>query len=312
MTACRARLERAQEAGDQSLTIGSAKELVECVAKLVVAARGGTSATSADFGTLLTEAHRALDRQPGRGLAEDEPARSLAQGAKQLVSSLGHVRNAVGTGHGRVTEPDVADEVLELAVPAALLWCRWALRRLDHLLVGAIEPLIASVAGPGTFFRDTLARLLESAGLATLASQDLSRLGQAVGQRALSGTFMVRIDGVEACADSEDLVAWPPAYRTAVAAGVFVDHDGYLAPAPWSARLAARVLAPLPDQAAAVSALVVTLDNAPLSYALTARPDLRAVVETDMAEAARILTALRSARLGGSASPSHCRLPTAD
>lgn len=291
VTACHQRLDRAQEVGDRSLAIGCAKELVECVAKLVLAASGRTAGANTDFGSLLTEAHKCLDRQPGVGLAQDEPARSLAQGAKSLITSLGHVRNVVGTGHGRVTEPVIADEVIELAVPAALLWCRWALRRLDHLMVGSIEPLIADVAGPGIFSRDVLTRRLAAAGLAALSPDDLRRLGQAVGQRALSGTFMVRIEGAEACADSDDLVNWPPEYRIALATGLFLDRDGYLAPEPWSARLAARVLAALPDQQAAVLDLLITLESAPLSYALSTRSDLRSAVEADMSEAARILTA---------------------
>ena len=281
----------AEEDSDRSLVIGCAKELVECVAKLVLAARGRTAGANTDFGALLTEAHKGLDRQPGSGLAHDEPARSLAQGAKSLVSALGHVRNAVGTGHGRVAPPVIADEVVELAVPAALLWCRWALRRLDHLMVGSLEPLIADIAGPGTFSRDVLTSRLAAAGLGSLSGDDLRRLGQAVGQRALSGTFMVRIEGADACADSDDLVSWPPDYRIALATGLFLDRDGYLAPEPWSVRLAARVLTALPTQEAAVLDMLNTLESAPLSYALSTRTDLRAAVDADMSEAGRVLAA---------------------
>lgn len=82
-------------------------------------------------------------------------------------------------------------------------------------MAGSIGPLIASVAGTGTFSRDVLTRRLAAAGLESLGVDDLRRLGQAVGQRALSGTFMVRIEG----ADSDDLVRWPPAYRVALVTG---------------------------------------------------------------------------------------------
>ena len=290
IAACQQRLESAQETGDRALTIGSAKELVECVAKLVLVARGRTAGASIEFGPLLTEAHKGLDRQPGIGLAQDEPARSLAQGARQIVMALGHVRNAVGTGHGRVTEPDIADEVFELAAPAALLWCRWALRRLDHLLAGSIEPLISDLAGGGTFSSGVLTRRLLAANLPELDPTNLRRLGLAVGQRASSGTFMVRIEGAEACADSDDIVAWPPAYRAALAEGLFVDRDGYLSPEPSSARLAARVLATLPDQHTVVTSMVNALESAPLGHKLVMPATARSEVDAQMSEVARLLS----------------------
>lgn len=100
IVAAEQRLGRAEALGDRPLIVGSAKELVETVAKAIVTARVGTPGANIDFGPLVTEAHKALDRQPGEGLASDGATRQLAQATKQLATALGLLRNDVGTGQG--------------------------------------------------------------------------------------------------------------------------------------------------------------------------------------------------------------------
>jgi hypothetical protein len=52
-----------------------------------------------------------LERQPGKGLTQAEPLRSVMQNAKAMACKLGDLKNSYGTGHGRAVEPQVTDEL---------------------------------------------------------------------------------------------------------------------------------------------------------------------------------------------------------
>lgn len=288
IVAAEQRLGRAEALGDRPLIVGSAKELVETVAKAIVTARVGTPGANIDFGSLVTEAHKALDRQPGEGLASDGATRQLAQATKQLATALGLLRNDVGTGHGKATLPAVYDESLELAVTGGVLWSRWALRRLAHLLAGALEPLIEDLQS-STFRAGLLSERLRSAGLSGLEEGDARRLGVAVGQRGASGTFVVFGDGVRACADSDDVQAWPPAYREGVAIGLLLDRDGYLVHDPVLASTLVALLDVVPDPAGSLTRVVAALRDAPLLPKLHRDPASRASIVSAMDEADRAL-----------------------
>lgn len=259
ISACQTRLDRAQNANDGPQVLGCAKELAEAVAKVVLSARGHTPPADMSYSTVITQAHKAVDRQAGVGLADAQPVRDIAQGAKGLVTALGALRNSHGTGHGRAFEPHVEDEMLDLAVPATLLWCRWVLRRLEQFIIGDLEPLLAEINGPGVFYARDLAVRLLATDLPSRSADECRRLGVAVGQRALSGTFNVRIDGVDACAATDDIKRWPPAYREGVLEGLLLDREGYFAPAAWSVEAAARVVAPLPNLDAVLLDLLLTV-----------------------------------------------------
>jgi hypothetical protein len=199
---------------------------------------------------------------PQRGIG---PA--LLQGgdraARKLAGQLRELRNTYGTGHGRPALPIIEDEVLETCVDGALLWTRWALRRLQCLLIGDLQPLLADLRG-STFRRGDLATRLQAANQPDLPPDDQRLLGVAVGQRAALNTFTVRIDGVEACATREDVASWPPDYREGVAEGLFLDHFGQIRvdEEVRGPRLAAEVLGPHPEQARAVSDLETKLASA--------------------------------------------------
>jgi hypothetical protein len=157
-------------------------------------------------------------------------------------------------------------------VDGALLWIRWALRRLQFLLIGDLQPLLADLRG-STFRRGDLATRLQAANLPDLPPDDQRLLGVAVGQRAALNTFTVRIDGVEACATSEDVASWPPDYREGVTEGLFLDHFGQIRvdEEVRGPRLAAEVLGPHPEQARAVSDLETKLTSAAWSPELPRR-----------------------------------------
>jgi hypothetical protein len=253
ITSCLDRLERASRDDDSSLVVGSAKELVEAMAKVVLQERGETVGSGADYTEVLTKAYKALDRQPGQGLAADPGVREIAQGAKTIASQLGSLRNQYGTGHGRAGAPQVPDELVLVSVDAALLWSRWAARRLEDYISGRPSSLAHELRSGAAFRRGQLRRRLEDANLRALEEADQQLLGVTVAQRAMRDTFVVREDGIDACAEISDLGQWPAGYRKGLVQGLFLDQDGYVDVKPWGVKLAARVLAPHPDAKAVLN-----------------------------------------------------------
>lgn len=239
------RLALALETGDHPLCVGTAKELVEAIAKIVMSTRGQATGALMDFDKCVIQAHKALERLPDPDLSDDQKLRQLVRSAKGIATQLGAIRNAYGTGHGRSEQPAVSEEMVHLCLDGALLWSRWALRRLGVLTLSMPEPLIQDLEH-ATFRRGDLARRLDAARMAPLDSAVQRRIGLAVAQRAMRETFVVRHDGVEECALSRDLTIWPAAYRSALFEGLFIDPSGRLTVDEWSAEWAARVLAPLP------------------------------------------------------------------
>ncbi|WP_165963948.1 abortive infection family protein [Actinomadura sp. KC216] len=247
IAATQRRLGAALDAQDRPLAVGTAKELVEAIAKTVMSTRGQAAGALMDYDKCVTEAHKALNRLPGPDLSDDQTLRQLVQSAKGIATQLSAIRNAYGTGHGRSEQPPVNEEMVHLCLDGALLWSRWALRRLGVLTLSMPEPLIQDLEY-GTFYGGDLAKRLNSAGLAELDPAVQRRVGLAVAQRAMRETFVVRREGVEACAQSGDLTIWPDAYRSAVFEGLFIDPSGRLTADDWSTEWASRVLTPLPAE----------------------------------------------------------------
>jgi hypothetical protein len=251
------RLKTAVQADDRPLIVGCAKELVEATARVVLSARGHPAGSETAFTQVLNAAHQAIEYQPGAGLAPDAAVRQAATLARKLAGTLRELRNAYGTGHGRASVPIIEDEVLETSVDGALLWIRWALRRLQYHIIGSLQPLLLDLRQGGTFYSGTLRERLLAADLTHLPRDDQRLLGIAVGQRASSNTFNVRIEGVEACATSQDEAAWPPAYREGVVQGLFLNEAGrlHVDDGVRGPRLAAEVLALSPTAGEALQAL---------------------------------------------------------
>ncbi|WP_165970465.1 abortive infection family protein [Actinomadura sp. 6K520] len=246
------RLARALEAADHPLALGVAKEMVETIAKIVLATRGEVAGSQMDYDKCVTAAHKALVRLPGQHLSNEPVLKQLVQSAKGIATQLAPVRNAYGTGHGRAEQPDIPEEMLHLCLDGALLWSRWALRRLGVLTLAMPEPLIRDLKS-GTFYGGTLAPGLKAALQTEGDDAVLRRLGMAVGQRAMRDTHVVQMEGVQACAESNDLHVWPATYRAALFEGLFIDATGRPTVSTWSAEWASRVIAPLDeDEAGAV------------------------------------------------------------
>jgi hypothetical protein len=238
------RLHLARDRDDISAAIGAAKELCECVARVILAQRGHSLGSNASYDEVINAAHRAIERQPGTGLAADEDVRRIAQGAKSIVCALGPMRNQRGTGHGRSHPPDVEVEHALIACDAAFLWCRWSLRRLGPYILGDVSALVNKLR-QDTFYKGELTERLAAVDLARCSEHDAHLLGLAVGQRTVRETFNVRIEGVEAAIADAD--AWPAAYRAGVIEGLLFSADGTLTTSPRAVDLAAQLVAVQPD-----------------------------------------------------------------
>jgi Abortive infection C-terminus len=286
---CLNRLQRAFRDGDRLLIVGSAKELVEATARVVLDARGQPAASGEDFQEAVNQAHVALKRQPGPELAIDPAVRAIAQGSKTIATQLRELRNDYGTGHGRAFIPDVAEEVMLVGVDAAMLWSRWALRRLQHFIAGMPSMLARELHEGKTIRSGELRDRLVAVDLPSLDPDDQRLLGVAVADRAMRGTFVIKEDGVDACAEAQDASLWPPGYREGLAEGLFLDRKGHVYVEEWGARHTAIVLAAHPDPGAVLCALSEKIRQASWSPRFANSAQTRREVITSMREVEAVL-----------------------
>jgi len=239
------RLATAIKLDDRPWIVGSAKELVEAVARCVIQAKNLIVASNADFSEVLNTAHAALDRQPGRDVSLSPDVRDIAASAKKIVLSVRNLRNDAGTGHGRATITPIDEEKATIVVDAAMLWVRWALRRLEHILLGEADNLIAELSG-GIVTRRKLALHLEGSILPDQPVEMQRALGVAFAERAAGGTFVAREVGIDGPTNSTDLRDWPIDYRLGIAEGLTLTSNGFLTLSEGWGPVLASVLAPVP------------------------------------------------------------------
>ena len=221
-----ARLDAARARGDLSDVVGCAKELAESIARVVLDVRGHVVSDSSSFPSIITAAHRAVERQPGEGLAgSDEAVKRMAQSAKGLVTELAHLRNAVGTGHGRARLPLVVEEQARVATDATIVWARWVLGRLPSYLLSDVRELIRHL-GRGEFRKGLLTARLKAVDLPSLEASDARALGIAVGRRTVGETFLVKIEGVDPVIVHPG--RFPAAYRAGLVRGLLFNEQGAL------------------------------------------------------------------------------------
>jgi hypothetical protein len=275
----RQRLELAAASSDAAWIIGSAKELVESVARVVADTKGYTIGSNADFGETATRAHKALERQPGQDVSMSPEVRSIATSAKSMVVNVNMIRNQVGTGHGRSSVPNVDEETIQVVVDAALLWVRWSLRRLEHMLIGEADLLIAELRGVSS--RVKLQRHLDAVVLPDQPPEVAHALGVTFAQEAAGGTFIARMTGIEPCVASDDRLAWPESYRLGVVEGYVINRWGYITAAPQWVQYMIGVLPPVTPKVAieGLDALISQVGTATWS------PDDRQAVEDPYAAA---------------------------
>lgn len=257
------RLERCLADGDHGQALSDIKCLVEAIAKVTLDVDGNPADPNTSFDALVNRAHILLAHQPGRDIVNESPFGQMATQASKIARNLGAVRNDWGGGHGRAHVPEVVGEMVHLALDGGFIWSRWALRRLGHFSEGRPSALIRDlIDDPQTFYAGTLRRRLEAANLSALDPRHQRSLGVAVGQRSSRGTFVVTWDGVDACANSADLVTWPVDYRLGLMQGLWFDLQDHPTVTPESIRKGLEVLKWVPDAGPLLQDLVSRVTSA--------------------------------------------------
>lgn len=121
---------------DPRLAVGSAKELVESTAKLVLKRSGVEYRKSDDLPSLVSKAHTAL----GLNAKQVEDSAENAVGIRTLLGAVSRIgvgmaelRNQVGTGHGQAEVPTwLTPRHARLAVGSAHVWCQFVLETLEQ------------------------------------------------------------------------------------------------------------------------------------------------------------------------------------
>jgi len=276
------RLAAAVAADDRPLVVGSAKELVECVARVTLVAYGRVVADGDEYTKVLASAHQVIEHVIGPDIPGNHPLRQIPECAKKMAIQLRELRNRYGTGHGCATVHDITDEVVDASVHAAIVWVRWALARLQTVLLGAVGPLVNDLRS-NVFTRGDLAYRLKAANIPGLGEAEQHQLGVAVGMRAAKETFNVRLDGIDAC--TVDPQRWPDAYREGAVQGLFVNEDGQAdAYAAASADCAAELLQHHSAPETVLTRLADVLQSA--SWSLRFQQDHRKII-TAMKDALR-------------------------
>jgi hypothetical protein len=240
----RNRLRLAWQFQDLPEVVGKAKELVETVAKVVVAAADGTLADNADFVPTVKVAQVVLKRQPGVDLSQDEALRAITQATQTMATSLAPLRNSYGTGHGRAREPDVSVEMATVTVEASLVWCRWALRRLGHLLADYPNDLIEAVQTGTT--RNLLRDKFQAAALAQQPEEVQHRIGVVFGQQSAGGFGNATEVGVEPAIDG-GFDAFPIDYRRGLIEGMLLTGGGSIGLTTYYASWFVSLIGSLPE-----------------------------------------------------------------
>lgn len=126
------RIGTALENNDPAQAIGSAKELVESTAKLVLRERGEPVSDSDDLPELVRQAQLALDVHPSSrapGPDGSDAVKKILGATVALTMGLTELRNrGYGTGHGlATTRIGLGSRHARLAINAAKLWCEFML-----------------------------------------------------------------------------------------------------------------------------------------------------------------------------------------
>jgi hypothetical protein len=127
------RLQQATE--DPALALGSAKDLLEAVAKFVLSELDWPIAKKADYGELWYFARERLNILPQQ-VAGDAPGanhiKAVLQNAWAIADQINALRNLQGTGHGRTLPTGVTAELARLVVREACSVAEFTLTSLDR------------------------------------------------------------------------------------------------------------------------------------------------------------------------------------
>lgn len=128
-----ARLLRAED--DPALALGSAKDLLEAVAKFVLDELSWPYSDNADFGQLWHFARERLDLLPQQAKGDAKAhVREILQCSWTIASKVNELRNDYGTGHGRTLPTGVTAEVAQMVIREACSVAELVLATLDRQL----------------------------------------------------------------------------------------------------------------------------------------------------------------------------------
>lgn len=129
------RLRRATD--DPALLIGTAKDLLEAVAKFVLEELGQPCNPKADYTELWFHARDRLGIHP-KNVASNLPGakviQSVVQSSWAIADAVNQLRNLQGTGHGRTLPTGVTAEMALLVVREACTVAEYTLSTLDRQL----------------------------------------------------------------------------------------------------------------------------------------------------------------------------------
>lgn len=111
---------------DPRLRIGSMKDLIESTAKIVVTGSGGQPAP--ELPALINQVHTVLEELNPKA-ATSQSRKRIRGGLKSIVLGVAEMRNAEGSGHGRLSPtPAGLKSDAELVVDAGTVWINAVLR----------------------------------------------------------------------------------------------------------------------------------------------------------------------------------------
>lgn len=118
--------------GDPQLAVGTTKDLLEATMRTILRRRGHEKLEELDFPTLTT---RCLTELGLLGTAEPSTAREralrkIASRARDMINTANELRNAAGSGHGKVIgeEEDLGPEDASLVASSGLILAAWLAR----------------------------------------------------------------------------------------------------------------------------------------------------------------------------------------
>lgn len=253
------RISNAVKDGDLSLAIGSAKDLSESMAKIAIYSAGESFASSDSFKSLISSAHKAMDRHPNN-VAEIHPSfRTIIQAQKNIVGELSTFRNDFGTGHGHARMQQIEQEIALTSLEAALIWCRWVMRRLDDLLANSPNTLRKQLDDGTSFYKGDLTRKLRNIGLSSLEEVSQRAIGVSVARRARTGTFNVTEEGIDACLNKSAIVKWTQHYKIGLILGLVSNTEGQIYLSRESIKKVRRLLITVNDLPRTINFLIENL-----------------------------------------------------
>jgi hypothetical protein len=273
------RVNRALEVGDVEQVVGTAKDLVESVTKVVLQALGTTFGSGETLPRLGRRALQGLGAHP-QSFEDRPPLRNLANALVQVPDAISTLRNRDGTGHGRPFLSDLSIANAEFTGHVALAWSRWVLAALGRVLAGmaAVDEAARRIEDRWEPFpRGSMRTVLGELRLPELEPIQQHRLGLAVGRRSVKGTWVADLDIVEPLAAGEE--PYPSHFAVGVIEGFFIDVNGYIRCRVGGAQLAVEITRRLGAEGPDVLVgIAERLEGSELAYAFDDDQVQRAVI----------------------------------